>query len=215
MDTRWNPMTYATTTLCSIANLSYDKDMEELGMVDIAPELLANMRKGTDKRPYFNTEAMQQVAEHMQLKPTDGANFSAIDSSASALFKNTHTTNGQESIWSITSKTVEVNLSWARQEFHHLSKTLREISPEHTIFKESTFVDNKMETGSFGSNRSEELKQSYRETRASSFCLHACINKVEQLALFDRHQTGNPLPSGRAVPPKPKSLSARQDPGVG
>jgi hypothetical protein len=58
-DVRWNPTTYAATTLCSIANLSYNKDMEELGMVDIiAPELLAEMRKGTDKRLYFGTKAM-------------------------------------------------------------------------------------------------------------------------------------------------------------
>jgi hypothetical protein len=109
-DARWNPTTYTAATLCSIANFFYDKDMEELGMLDIAPELLAEMRKGTDKRPYFDTKAMQQVAEHMQLKPTDDANFSAIDSNASALTKNTHTTNGQESIRSVTSKTVEVNL---------------------------------------------------------------------------------------------------------
>jgi hypothetical protein len=47
-DARWNQTTYAATTLCSIANLSYNKDMEELGMVDIAPELLAEMRKGVD-----------------------------------------------------------------------------------------------------------------------------------------------------------------------
>jgi hypothetical protein len=105
-DARWNPTTYAATTLRSIANLSYNKDMEELGMVDIAPELLAEMRKGTDKRPYFNTKAMQYLAEHMQLKPTDGANFSAIDSSALALSENAHTTNRQESNWSVTSETV-------------------------------------------------------------------------------------------------------------
>ena len=112
-DARWNSTAYTATTLHSIANISYDKEMEELGMVDITPELLTEMRKGTDKRPYFDTEAMQRVAEHKQLKPTDGTNFSALDSSALALSKNTHTTNGQKSIWSVTSKAVEVNLSLA------------------------------------------------------------------------------------------------------
>jgi hypothetical protein len=99
-DAKWNPTTYAATTLCIIANQSYNRDIEKLGMVDIAPELLAEMREGTEKRSYFDTKAMQRVAKHMQLKLTDGANFSAIDSSASALSKNTHTTKGQDTICS-------------------------------------------------------------------------------------------------------------------
>ncbi len=177
--------------------------MEKLGMVNIAPELLMEMRKGTEKRPYFDTKAMQQVAEHMQLKPTDGAKFLAIDSSASLLSKNMHTTNGQESICSVTSEMVEANLSRACQEFCCLCMTLSEMSPENAISEESTFVDNVMETGTFGSNKSEELKRLYQETRASNFCLCACINKVKQLALFDRPQTGTPLPSGSDAPPPP------------
>jgi hypothetical protein len=124
-----------------------------------------------------------------------------------ALSENTNTTNGQEFIWSITSKTVEFNLSRAQQEFYHLSKTLRKMSPEHAIFEESTFMDNVMETGSFGSNRLEELKWLYWEMRASSFCLDACIIEVEQSAMLDRHQTGIPLPSGSAAPPpNPRAL---------
>ncbi len=92
-DERCNPTTYSATTLPSIANLSYNKDMEELGAVDITPELLAEMMKKTDKWPYFETKAMQRLAERMQLKQTDGANFSVIDSSTLALSENTHTKN--------------------------------------------------------------------------------------------------------------------------
>ena len=145
-------------------------------MTVIAPELLVEMKKGTEKRPYFDTKVMQQVANHMQLKPTDGANFSAIDSSASALSANTHITNGQEPIWSVTSKMVEANLSRACQELHRLCMTLCKMSPENAIFEESSFVDNVMETMLFGSNKSEELKRLYQEMRVSSFCLCTCIN---------------------------------------
>jgi hypothetical protein len=58
-DAKLNSVTYAATNLRSIANQSYDRDMEQLGMIDIAPEFLAEMKKGTDKRPYFNPKAMQ------------------------------------------------------------------------------------------------------------------------------------------------------------
>jgi hypothetical protein len=201
--------------LRGITNQSYNRDMEQLGMVDIAPELLAEMKKGTNKRPYFDTEAMQQVAKHMQLKPTHGANFSAIDSSASALSKNTHTTNGQDFIQSVTSKIVEVNLSRACQEFCRLCITLWEMSPKHLIFEESTFIDTVMETGWFGSNKSEELKKLYQETRASSFPLCTCINKVKQSALMDRHQIGIPLPSGSAAAPQAQEPQCQTRSGSG
>jgi hypothetical protein len=210
-DAQWDQEIYAATMLRSITNQSYNRDMEQLGMVDIAPELLAEMMKGTNKRPYFDTKAMQQVAEHMQLKPTNGANFSVIDSSAFTLSENMHTTNRQDFIRSVTTKTVEVNLSRARQEFCCLCTTLWEMSPGHVIFKESTFVDNVMETGLLGSNKSEELEKLYREMRASSFCLRACINEVKQLALIDRRQIGTPPPSESAAPPPPSPRATVPD----
>jgi hypothetical protein len=82
----------------------------------------------------------------------------------------------------VTSEQVEANLSRAWVEFHRLCITLHEKSPEYAIFEESTFVDNVMETGLFGLSTSAMLQQLYLEMRASSFCLHACINKIEQLA---------------------------------
>ena len=111
LDSNWDQTRYTATTLRSLLNRTFDKDMEELGMVDIAPEVLEEMKQGSNAKQQFGTEAMQRVAEQMQVKPTDGANFSTIDSCASALLVTSHTTNGQESIRSVTTKTVEANLS--------------------------------------------------------------------------------------------------------
>jgi hypothetical protein len=68
--------------------------MELLGMVDIAPELLAEMWHGSAQKQQFNMEAMQRVTVYMQLRPTDWATFSTVDSSASTLSETSHTTNG-------------------------------------------------------------------------------------------------------------------------
>ena len=143
LDSKWDQTTYTATTLSSLSNRTFDKDMEKLGMVDIAPELLEEMKQGLNAKQQFGTEVMQRVAEQMQLKPTDGANFSTIDSCASALLVTSHTTNGQESICSVTTETVEANLSRARQEFHLLTRTLREMSPEHPIFAKAIYVHQK------------------------------------------------------------------------
>ena len=212
LDSKWDQTSYTATTLRSLSNRTYDKDMEMLGMVDIAPELLAEMKRGSNAKQQFDTEAMQHVAEQMQLKPTDGANFSTINSCASVLLVTSHTTNGQESMRSVTTKTVEANLSQACQEFHLLTRTLREMSPEHSIFAEIIYTKNAMETGSFGSNQSEELKRMYRETRANSFRLRACINEVEQSTSMSKQQTGTPPPSGSAAPPP--SPRAREPEGT-
>ncbi len=40
-DSNWDPATYSATTLRSISTPTYNKDMEALGVIDIAPELLA------------------------------------------------------------------------------------------------------------------------------------------------------------------------------
>ena len=40
-DSKWDPATYSATTLRSISMPTYNKDMEALGVIDIAPELLA------------------------------------------------------------------------------------------------------------------------------------------------------------------------------
>jgi hypothetical protein len=48
-------------------------------------------------------EAMQKVADHMNLKPCEGAQFSQVNSMALALNINTHTKDGNHSLHSITS----------------------------------------------------------------------------------------------------------------
>jgi hypothetical protein len=181
--------------------------MHSLGVVNVPPELLAEMQKGSRRKQHFNTEAMQRVDEQMQFKTTDGTNFSQVGSNASVLTDNTHTTDGQESVCLVTSAAVEANLLRARQEFHRLSMRLREMCPDHPVFVESTFSENAMDTSLFGSDKSAAFQQLYKETRAKSFRLHACINKVEQSALFDRHSTGSPPPSGLTSPPPSPSAS--------
>ena len=168
-DSKWNPATYSATTLRSISTPTYNKDMEALGVVDILPELLAEMQKGSKRKQQFDTEAMQQVVEHMRFCPSDGADFSQVGSGALVLIETSHTTTGQDSICSVTSEVVSANLMSACQEFHRLAFAFCKMCPNHAIVEETNFAENGMDTSSFGSDRSDALQQLYRETRANSF----------------------------------------------
>jgi hypothetical protein len=215
-DSKWDPATYSATTLQSILTATYNKDMEALGVVDIAPKLLAEMQQGSKCKQQFDTEAMQRVAEHMCFRPSDGADFLQVGSGALVLTETSHMTTGQDSIRLVTLEVVSVNLMSACQEFHGLAFALRKMCPDHDIFEETNFAENAMDTSSFGSDKSDKLQQLYQETRAKSFCLQACINKIKQSASMNGLKTGVPLPSGSAAPPpKPMGLRARREPGVG
>ena len=87
--------------------------------------------------------------------------------------------------------------------------------PNHAIFEETNFAENTMDTSSFGSDKSDALQQLYRETRAKSFCLHACINKVEQSALMNGLKTNVPPPSGSAAPPQAQEPQSQMETGNG
>ena len=102
----------------------------------------------------------------------------------------------------------------ARQEFHRLAFALREMCPDHAIFEETNFAENVMDTSLFGSDNSDALQQLYRETRANSFCLWACINKVEQLALMNGLKTDTPPPLVEALPP-PQAHGPQSQTGPG
>ena len=60
-------------------------------------------------------EAMQKVADHMNLKPCEGAQFSQVNSMTLALTVNTDTMDGNQSLHSITSMQVESDLGRARE----------------------------------------------------------------------------------------------------
>ncbi len=138
-------------TLQSLSHSSFDADMASLGIGDIAPELLEELeRRCRAKQQMFSMEAMERVAGFMQIKPSDGTNFSQIESNALAISENTHTTTGQQSLRSVTSAEVESNLSRACQEFQRLCMHLWEMSPDHTIFLETAFTENALECSSFG-----------------------------------------------------------------
>jgi hypothetical protein len=92
----------------------------------------------------FNMEAMQKVADHMNLKPCAGAQFSQVNSMASALMVNTHTMDGNQSLCSITSMQVELDLGRAREEFHMLAVRMRELAPDHAIFEETAYTNEAM-----------------------------------------------------------------------
>jgi hypothetical protein len=124
----------------SISTPTYDKDMKALGVVDIAPELLTEMQRGSKRKQQFDTKAMQQVAEHMRFCPLDGADFLQVGSGVSVLTETSHTTTGQDSICSVTLEGVSANLMSARQEFHRLVFALREMCPDHVIFEETNFA---------------------------------------------------------------------------
>jgi hypothetical protein len=77
--------------------------MAKLGLVDIAPELLQEMSDRSKHKDQFNTEAMQKVADHMNLKLSKGAQFSQVNSPALAHRVNTYATDWNQLLFSFRS----------------------------------------------------------------------------------------------------------------
>jgi hypothetical protein len=69
---------------------------------------------------------MQKVADHMNLKPCEGAQFQ-VNLMALALTVNTHTMDGNQSLCSVTSMQVELDLGRALEKFHMLAVHLWEV----------------------------------------------------------------------------------------
>ncbi len=103
MDSSWDLAMYRATPLQCLSHQAYVQDMAKLGIVDIAPELLQEMSDQSKHKQQFNMEAMQKVVDHMNLKLCEGAQLSQINSMALELRVNTHTTDGNQSLRSITS----------------------------------------------------------------------------------------------------------------
>ncbi len=140
--------------------------------MDIASKLLQEMIDQSKHKQQFNTEAMQKVADHMNLKPCEGAHFLQFNSMVLALTVNTHTTDGNQSLCSITSMQVESDLGRARKEFHMLAVHLWELAPDHAIFEEPAFSNKAMDDlVSLGSWKSQKMHGLYKETRNNSICL--------------------------------------------
>jgi hypothetical protein len=117
-------------------------------------------------------EAMQKVADHMNLKPCEGAQFSQVNSMVLALTANTHTTDGNQSLRSITSMQVESNLGRAGKEFNMLAVNLQELALDHAIFEEPAFSDKVMDDlVSLGTQKSQKMHGLYKETRNNSIRL--------------------------------------------
>jgi hypothetical protein len=94
---------YRATTPQCLPHQAYVQDIAKLGLIDIAPELLLEISDHSKHKHQFNTEAMQKVTNHMNLKPCECPQISQVNSMALALTVNTHTTDGNQSLYSVTS----------------------------------------------------------------------------------------------------------------
>jgi hypothetical protein len=158
MDSSRDAATYRATPLQCLPHQAYVQDMAKLSVVDITPKLLQEMSDRSKHKQQFNTEAVQKVVDHMNLKPCEGAQFSQVNSMALAPTVNTHTLDGNQSLCSITSMQVELDLGRAWEEFHKLAVHLWELAPDYAIFEETALTDEAMDKlASLGSRRSQKI----------------------------------------------------------
>ncbi len=215
MNSSWDLATYRATSLQCLPHQAYVQDMAKLGVVDIAPELLQEMSDQSKHKQQFIMEAMQKVADHMNLKQCEGAQFSQVNSMALALTVNTHTTDGNQSLHSITSMQVESDLGMAWEEFHTLAVHLWELAPDHAIFEELAFSDKAMDDlVSLSSWKAQKMHSHYKETTCNSLRLRVCINEIEQSALVAVQNSGVPPPNSGSVAPSPPVVQLSQTDGV-
>ncbi len=215
MDSSWDLATYRATPLQCLPHQAYIQDMAKLGAVNIALELLQEMSDQSKHKQQFNTEAMQKVADHMNLKPCEGAQLSQVNSMALALTVKTHTMDGNQSLCLVTSMQVDSELGRARKEFHTLAVHLWELALDHAIFEELAFTDKAMdELGSLGSWKSQKMHGFFKETRNYSIRLQVCINKIEQSAPVAAQNPGVPLPNSGSTAPSPPIVQMSQTDGV-
>jgi hypothetical protein len=158
---------------------------------------------------------MQKVVDYMNLKPCEGAQFSQINSMALALMVNTHTTDGNQSLHSITSMQVELDLRRAYEESHMLAVHVWELAPDHAIFEEPAFSDKAMDDlVSLGSQKSQKMYHLYKETRNNSIRFQVCINKIEQSASVAVQNSGVPPLNSGSIAPSPPIVQLSQTDGV-
>jgi hypothetical protein len=215
MDSSWDLAMYRATPLWCLPHQAYLQDMAKLGVVDIAPKLLQDMSDQSKHQKQFNMEGMQKVADHMNLKPCEGAQFSQVNSMALALMVNTQTTDGNQSLRSVASMQVESDLGRACKEFHMLAVQLWELAPDHAIFEEPAFSDKVIDDlVSLGSQKSQKMHSLYKETRNNSIRLRVCINKIEQSALMAVQNSGVPPPNSESATPFTPVVKLSQTNGV-
>jgi hypothetical protein len=123
---------------------------------------------------------------------------------ALALTVYTHTTDGNQSLCSITSAQVQSDLGGAQEEFHVLAVHLQELALNHTIFDESAFLEEAMDDwASLGSLQSQKMPQLYKEKRNNSMHLCLCINEIEQSSLMPVKNPGVLPPNSGSTAPSP------------
>jgi len=115
--------------------------MKEANCLEI-PEFIRNEMEIRKKAKSQET-SLQHLTEMFDIKsnqpPTD---FSNINSAASALTTTSHTTNGNPSCRSVNTEMVNRHLDLKWEEQCQLMMRLRELDPNHPIFKEEGYDDN-------------------------------------------------------------------------
>jgi hypothetical protein len=178
--------------------------MAKLGVADSAPEFLQEMSDCSKHKQQFNMKAMQKVADHMNLKPCEGAQFSLLNSMALALTVNTHTTDGNQLLCSITSMQVESDLGRAQEGFHMLAVRLWEIVPDHAIFEEMAFTDEAMDKlASLGSQRSQKCMDFPRKLGITVFVFKSALMMYSSQFRWLLKTQVSPHQIVEALPPLP------------
>ncbi len=132
---------------------------------------------------------------------------------ALALTVNSHTTDGNQSLRSVTSMQVESDLGRAHKEFHMLAVHLQELALDHYIFEELAFSDKAMDDlVSLGSKKSQKMHSLYKETRNISIHLQVCINEIS--ASVTVQNSGVPPWNSGSAASSPPIVQLRQADGV-
>jgi len=176
-DTNFNISTNNVNSRVKSSHTLFEKDMKEAGCLEI-PEYIRNdldiRRKTRD-----HEESIQRLTEMFNFTSDRATDFSCINSAASALTATSHTTNGNASLRSVNTEMVNRQLTAKREERCRLMMRLREIDPNHSIFKEAGYNDEEAEY--FSDDSVDAVGQSllYNATRSQINRLNLIINHLE------------------------------------
>jgi hypothetical protein len=178
-DSKFDPATNTVTSRARTANTIFDSDMKEANCLEI-PEFIRNEMAIRTKAKSQET-SLQRLTEMFDIQPNrPPTDFSNINSAASALTTTSHTTNGNPSCRSVNTEMVNRHLDSKREERCQLMMRLRELDPNHPIFKEEGYDDNDGDYLSDNSVNTISQAILYRATRGQINCLNRAINQVEK-----------------------------------
>ena len=198
-DSKWDEESYKVTTLANMSTQGFLQHMGDINMLDTPKELMeqALLKK---KEKQFSSNAMNRVAEAMHFKD-DCAISDVHGDAASVLTDGTNQTNGQDSLRSVTSRDLRMNLPLLRQEFNRLKMRLLELSPEDKTFQLPAFQEDIMDSLSVNSSATSEMVKNFKSTKMNCALLNSRIAEIEH---------GSPPESGSAAS-APSNASKRRE----